>query len=80
MSGQSTLFKMDTFGTSTTDSVYPSYRDPNRVSYKEKQGPSQGVHLTEMFLIAIINYLKLHTLITVELSAMKIVIFPVVIN
>ena len=53
MSGQSTLFKMDTFGTSTTDLVYPSYRDPNRVSYKEKQGPSQGVHLTEVFLIAI---------------------------
>ena len=44
---QSTLYKTDTFGTSTKR---PSYRESNKGS-KERQGPTLGVHFTEVSVL-----------------------------
>ena len=44
---QSTLPKMDTFGTGT---MCPSYRESNKGS-KEKQGPTVGVRFTEVSVL-----------------------------
>ena len=44
---QSTLYKTDTFGTTTKR---PSYRESNKGS-KERQGPTLGVHFTEVSVL-----------------------------
>ena len=51
---QSTLFKTDTFGTSaeclSQFGRCPSYRESNKGS-KGRQGPTLGVHFTELFIL-----------------------------
>ena len=44
---RSTLSKMDTYGTGTK---CPSYRESNKGS-QERQGPTLGVHFTEMYVL-----------------------------